>query len=146
MSLARGGVRQAAGDEEDRPPRAVVGSQVDTEEQIFGAFDGRILRRFWGFMGPYRRRLVVAVLAVLVFAGSQILIPLIMRLVIDHALVEGALIERAGALRHIAEGLRPGSLQSRNELRGEIRQPDPSGTALRYRPGSCRRRLARFAR
>jgi ATP-binding cassette subfamily B protein len=104
MSLARGGVRQGAGDEEDRPPRAVVGSQVDTEEQIFGAFDGRILRRFWGFMGPYRRRLVVAVLAVLVFAGSQILIPLIMRLVIDHALVEGALVERAGAERLLMLG------------------------------------------
>src|SRR5688500_17128879 len=73
-----------------RPPRAVVGSQINTEEQIFAAFDGKILRRFWHFINPYRRRLVLAVLAVLLFAGSQITIPLILRLVIDNALVEGA--------------------------------------------------------
>ncbi len=74
----------------ERPPRAVVGSQINTEEQIFAAFDGQILRRFWHFISPYRRRLVLAVLAVLLFAGSQITIPLILRLVIDDALVEGA--------------------------------------------------------
>ena len=73
-----------------RPPRAVVGSQINTEEQIFAAFDGRIVRRFWGFISPYRRRLVLAVLAVLAFAASQIAIPLILRPVIDDALVEGA--------------------------------------------------------
>jgi ABC-type multidrug transport system fused ATPase/permease subunit len=59
----------------------VVGSQINTEEQIFGAFDGRIMRRFWSFISPYRRRLVLSLLAVLVFAASQIAIPLILRLV-----------------------------------------------------------------
>jgi ATP-binding cassette subfamily B protein len=39
-----------------------------------------------------------------VFAASQILIPLILRLVIDHALVEGALIERARAERLLMLG------------------------------------------
>ena len=73
-----------------RPPRAVVGSQINTEEQIFAAFDGQIMRRFWQFISPYRTRLVLAVLAVLVFAGSQIAIPLILRAVIDDALVAGA--------------------------------------------------------
>ena len=73
----------------------MVGSQINTEEQIFGAFDGRIMRRFWSFISPYRRRLVLAVLAVLVFAASQIAIPLILRLVIDHALVEGRCSRRA---------------------------------------------------
>jgi ATP-binding cassette subfamily B protein len=87
-----------------RPPRAVVGSQIDVEGQIFAAFDGRILRRFWGFISPYRRRLVLAVLAVLVFAASQIAIPLILRGVIDRALVEGALVEAAQAERLLTLG------------------------------------------
>jgi ATP-binding cassette, subfamily B, multidrug efflux pump len=77
-----------------RPPRAVVGSQINTEEQIFAAFDGHIMRRFWGFVRPYRRRLALAVLAVLAFAASQIAIPLVLRTVIDDALVEGAQDER----------------------------------------------------
>ena len=47
---ARGRRRQA-----QRPPRAVVGSQINTEEQIFAAFDGQIMRRFWQFISPYRR-------------------------------------------------------------------------------------------
>jgi ATP-binding cassette subfamily B protein len=71
----------------ERPPRAVVGSQIDNEEKIFAAFDGQIMRRFWHFISPYRQRLVLAVLAVLVFAGSQVTIPLIVRAVIDDALV-----------------------------------------------------------
>jgi ATP-binding cassette, subfamily B, multidrug efflux pump len=85
-----------------RPPRAVVGSQIDTEEQIFAAFDGRIMRRFWAFISPYRRRLLLAVVAVLVFAASQIAIPLILRIVIDGALVEEAQDERLLVLGAIA--------------------------------------------
>ena len=81
-----------------RPPRAVVGSQINTEEQIFAAFDGRIVRRFWGFVRPYRRRLALAVVAVLAFAASQIAIPLVLRTVIDDALVDGAQDERLLAL------------------------------------------------
>ena len=76
-------VRPAAG---PRPPHAVVGSQIDTEEEIFAAFDGRILRRFWHFISPYRRRLLWALAAVLVFALSQVAIPLILRAVVDSAL------------------------------------------------------------
>jgi ATP-binding cassette subfamily B multidrug efflux pump len=80
----------------------VVGSQINTEEQIFAAFDGRILRRFWAFISPYRRRLVLAVLAVLVFAGTQVSIPLILRTVIDKALVAGAQHERLLTLGALA--------------------------------------------
>jgi ATP-binding cassette subfamily B multidrug efflux pump len=81
MSTTRAGIRPEPASHPgrprraQRPPRAVVGSQSNTEEQIFGAFDGRILRRFWSFISPYRRRLVVAILAVLAFAASQIATP-----------------------------------------------------------------------
>ena len=73
-----------------RPPRAVVGSQVSFEEEMFGAaFDGRVVRRFWAFVTPYRRRVWIGVAAVLVFTLSQIAIPLVLRYAIDDALVAG---------------------------------------------------------
>ena len=73
-----------------RPPRAVVGSQVSFEEEMFGAaFDGRIVRRFWGFVTPHRRRVWIGVAAVLVFTLTQIAIPLVLRYAIDDALVAG---------------------------------------------------------
>jgi ATP-binding cassette, subfamily B, multidrug efflux pump len=94
MSTTQTGIRPGLARHAPRPPHAVVGSQIDTEEQIFAAFDGRILRRFWAFISPYRRRLVLALLAVLAFTLSQIAIPLVLRTVIDHALIEGAQDER----------------------------------------------------
>ena len=73
-----------------RPPRAVVGSQVSFEEEMFGAaFDGRVVRRFWGFVTPHRRQVWVGVAAVLVFTLTQIAIPLVLRFAIDDALVAG---------------------------------------------------------
>ncbi len=87
MSTARAGLGRASLPQGTRPPRAVVGSQIDTEEAIFAAFSGRIMRRFWAFISPYRRQLVLGVLAVLAFVASQIAIPLVLRAVIDRALV-----------------------------------------------------------
>jgi ATP-binding cassette, subfamily B, multidrug efflux pump len=104
MSITRTGIRPGPAALAARPPRAVVGSQINTEEQIFAAFDGRILRRFWAFISPYRRQLLLAVLAVLAFAASQVAIPLILRSVIDDALVAGAQV--GGALGGGANGER----------------------------------------
>ena len=74
-----------------RPPRAVVGSQVSRDEKIFAAaFDGHVIRRFVGFVKPYRRFLYIAVVAVIVFTLTQLTIPLILRFVIDNALVKEA--------------------------------------------------------
>ena len=73
-----------------RPPRAVVGSQVSFEEEMFGAaFDGRVVRRFWGFVTPHRRQVWIGVAAVLFFTLTQIAIPLVLRYAIDDALVAG---------------------------------------------------------
>ena len=71
-----------------RPPRAVVGSQISTDEEMFGAaFDGRVIRRFMSYVYPYRKRIYGALGAVLVFTGAQLSIPLIIRYAIDEALV-----------------------------------------------------------
>ena len=75
----------------ERPPRAVVGSQVSYDEEMFGeAFDGIVVRRFWHFVRPYRKMLWIGIAGVLIFTVSQILIPLLVRYVIDDALAAGA--------------------------------------------------------
>ncbi|PBB51931.1 MULTISPECIES: ABC transporter ATP-binding protein [Mesorhizobium] len=69
-----------------RPPRAVVGSHR-IEEEIFGrAFDKNIIRRIWAFVRPYRAMAVVSLAALLIFTGTQLLIPLIIRFAIDYAI------------------------------------------------------------
>ena len=73
-----------------RPPRAVVGSQVSIEEEMFGAaFDGRVVRRFWAFVAPHRQRVWIGVAAVFVFTLTQVAIPLVLRYAIDDAIVAG---------------------------------------------------------
>ena len=75
--------------ENRRPPRAVVGSHR-VEEEMFGrVFDGRVIRRIWPFVRPYRTQLIVSLIAVLIFTGTQIVIPLIIRDAIDNGLVPG---------------------------------------------------------
>ena len=74
-----------------KPPRAVVGSQVSYDEEMFGeAFDGVVVRRFWHYVKPYQKMLWIGVAGVLIFTVTQVLIPLIVRYVIDDALVAGA--------------------------------------------------------
>ena len=91
-----------------RPPHAVVGSQVERDEQMFGAaFDGHVISRFMGFLRPYRKLLFVAVGAVLLFTLTSLAIPIFIRYAIDNALQEGdtnrrvleiAVISLAGAV------------------------------------------------
>ena len=73
--------------EDGRPRmRAVVGSDR-IEEEIFGrAFDGRVVRRIWEFVRPYRRKVVISIAAVIVFTLSQLTIPLLIRYAIDHGM------------------------------------------------------------
>ena len=42
--------------------RAVVGAQISHDEEMFGrAFDGRVIRRLFAFVWPYRTTLALAV-------------------------------------------------------------------------------------
>ena len=72
-----------------RAPRAVVGSHRQEEEMFGRAFDGHILGRIWHFIRPYRRQMAVAIAAVLVFTGTQVAIPLIIRFAIDQGMATG---------------------------------------------------------
>jgi len=75
------------------------GLSEGNDEQIFGAaFDGRIVRRFFALMWPYRRRLALALGGVVVFTLTQLSIPLVIRAAIDGALGQGA---RDGALLNL---------------------------------------------
>ena len=67
---------------------------ADRDEEIFAAaFDGRIIRRFLGFVRPYRTTVVIGIAAILAFTLTQLAIPLVIRETIDSALVEGAASE-----------------------------------------------------
>jgi ATP-binding cassette subfamily B protein len=86
LEVERGDVR----DNGRRPPRAVVGSHR-IEEDMFGrVFDRNIVARIWDFVSPYRRQLIIAVIAVLIFTGTQIVIPLIISYAIDNGLTADA--------------------------------------------------------
>ena len=77
-----------AWDGRKRPPRAVVGSQISRDEEMFGAaFDRHVIRRFLSYVYPYRRRLYAAIGALLLFTSAQLAIPLVIRYAIDHAIV-----------------------------------------------------------
>ena len=70
-----------------KPPLAVVGSQIEQDEELFGrAFDRWVVVRFLSYIAPYRRRIALGVAAVLVFTLSQLAIPLLVRAVFDDAL------------------------------------------------------------
>jgi len=82
------------------PPLAVVGDQASDEEEMFGAaFDGEVLRRFWGFVQPYRRTLIVALVGVLLFTLTQVMIPLLIRTAIDDGVAKG--VEGAQLLQQV---------------------------------------------
>ena len=53
----------------------VLGARGNEGEEIFAAFDTRIIRRFGLFMAPYRWTMIGAVTSILVFVAAQIAIP-----------------------------------------------------------------------
>jgi ATP-binding cassette subfamily B multidrug efflux pump len=82
-------------DDGRRPPRAAVGSHRIEEEMFGRMFDRHIVRRIWVFVRPYRLQAALAVAAVLIFTGSQLVIPLIIRYAIDNGMSAGAVDKAA---------------------------------------------------
>lgn len=95
---------QAVGDGR-RPPRAVVGSHRIQEEMFGRVYDGRVIRRIWAFVEPYRFQIYLAVAAVLVFTTSQLTIPLIIRFAIDNGMAAGVVDHGALGLAIAAFGV-----------------------------------------
>ena len=89
MSVVDEDEREVAAFPGQRPPRASVGSHR-IEEEVFGkAYDPKTVRRIWAYVRPYRMRIYLSVLAVLVFTGTQLVIPLIIGNAIDNSIVAG---------------------------------------------------------
>lgn len=88
MSSIREQLRQEIRSDGARPPYAVVGSHREKEEMFGKAFDGRIISRLWHFVGPYKVKLTLSVIAVLVFTATQLVIPLIIRHAIDSGVAQ----------------------------------------------------------
>ena len=62
-------------------------STGDLDEQIFSAaFSGDVIRRFWRFVRPYRGVLSIGLIAVLLFAGSTLALPWIVRITVNDVL------------------------------------------------------------
>ena len=58
-----------------------------TAEQIFGdAFNGQVVKRFILFVMPYRKLIAVTIAAVLVFSGTTLAFPLLVKFAIDRGL------------------------------------------------------------
>ena len=73
-----------------KPALAVVGAQVSRDEELFGrAFDRWVIARFLVHLAPYRARIALAVIAVLFFIATQLMVPLVIRWAIDDALTAG---------------------------------------------------------
>ena len=129
-----------------RPPRAVVGSQISFEEEMFGAaFDGRVIRRFWSFVVPHRRRLGIGVIAVLAFTPHPDRDP-------ARAAIRNRRRDRGGSGRarraalHRHRLLRGGGAQLRVQLHpGVHRRADLREPALRSPPGDVPAFAARLS-
>jgi len=64
-------------------PKANLGAH-DAEE-IFLSFDTRILKRFAGYLAPYKRTLWLALAVVVFSVGTQVAIPMVVRYAVDGA-------------------------------------------------------------
>ncbi|THD77154.1 MAG: ABC transporter ATP-binding protein [Phenylobacterium sp.] len=66
-----------------RAPRASLGSPEG--DDVFGTFDARVARRFFGYLGPHRRMLAVTQVAVLCSAAASVAMPRLIGLVVTRA-------------------------------------------------------------
>jgi len=58
------------------------------EEALGRAYDGRLMRRLLGYLRPYRRRVALAVVCLLVAAAVELVAPWITKLALDDAIPE----------------------------------------------------------
>lgn len=77
-----------------RKPRASLGSPEG--DDVFGVFDTRIIRRFFGYLGPHRGTFVGAQIAAVASAAAQVSLPLLIGMAV------GAVVKQDAARFHQA--------------------------------------------
>ncbi len=73
------------GQPQPRKPRANLGAH--DEEEIFLAFDTRIIQRFGGYLAPYRATLWTALAVIFLSVGTQVAIPMVVRYAVDSSVL-----------------------------------------------------------
>ncbi|MDO8914292.1 MAG: ABC transporter ATP-binding protein [Phenylobacterium sp.] len=74
-------------------PRASLGSSEG--DDVFGTFDINVARRFLAFLGPHKRSLVIAQVAVLISAATQVAVPAMIGAAVNAAVAkDGPLLDR----------------------------------------------------
>ena len=72
------------------PPKASVVLASNLEEEVFSEkFNGDIIKRFFGYVKPYKKQIIPALIAVIIFTLTSISIPLIIKNVFDSSLSNG---------------------------------------------------------
>ncbi|MBC63953.1 MAG: multidrug ABC transporter [Chloroflexi bacterium] len=72
------------------PPKASVVLASNLEEEVFSEkFNGDVIKRFFGYVKPYKKQIIPALIAVIIFTLTSISIPLIIKNVFDSALSNG---------------------------------------------------------
>ena len=73
----------------NNPPKASIKRNTFFDEEIFGsAYDSKIVKRFGKYLKPFKKQIIYAVIAVIFFSISSVILPLIVKYTIDSALLE----------------------------------------------------------
>ena len=69
------------------PPKASVVLASNLEEEVFSEeFKGDVIKRFFSYVRPYKKQIIPALIAVIIFTITSISIPLIIKNVFDSSL------------------------------------------------------------
>ena len=69
--------------------RLPPGQYLDMDDVYGPSFDGEVFKRFLGFVAPYKRKVMIGLIAVLAFSLSTLAVPLIIQYAVDNALDGG---------------------------------------------------------
>ena len=85
-------------------------AQQHEDEVVGKAYDSRLMKRLMGYLRPYAWQTVVAVVAIILKAGMDVIGPYLTKTAIDKYLVQG------GGAAHAAGG--PSAPRARSEAAG----------------------------
>lgn len=73
----------------------------ERDEEMFARLDSDVFKRFGTFLGPYKRAVIVAAFAVILFSAANLAFPFIIKIGVDNAIQQ----DNTGLLAWIAIGL-----------------------------------------